>query len=150
MVGMLSYLISFLGILFWIFRLVVVFCASMEIDFGVEPININLELVVLFLTIPCFALVLKRHIGGAFAYFIIFTAYFGNDLYSHITNGTGGIQTIMIDGLGVILPLLTLIDIAVNKDRLGTAEDKKTVWFYGNKEYDRQLDERADKNNYRT
>ena len=33
---------------------------------------------------------------------------------------------------------------------MGTSEDKKTVWFYGNKEYDRQLDERADKNNYRT
>ena len=56
----------------------------------------------------------------------------------------------MIDALGVILPLITLIDIAVNKDRMGTSEDKKTVWFYGNKEYDRQLDERADKNNYRT
>lgn len=150
MIGMFSYLISFLGIIFWAFRLVVVFCATMEIDFPVTPINLNIEIAVLFLSIPCFALILKRHLGGAFAYFIIFTAYFGNDLYSCITNGTGGIQTIMVDALGVILPLITLIDIAVNKDRMGTAEDKKTVWFYGNKEYDRELDERADKNNYRT
>ena len=56
----------------------------------------------------------------------------------------------MIDALGVILPLISLIDIAVNKDRMGSGEDKKTAWFYGTKEYDRELDERADKNNYRT
>ncbi len=150
MVGMLSYLISFLGILFWGFRLVVVFCATMEMDFIVQPINLNLEIGLLFLSIPCFALVLKRHLGGAFAYFILFTAYFGNDLYSRIVGGVGGTQAILIDAIGVILPLITLIDIAVNKDRMGSGEDRKTVWFYGNKDFDRELDERADKNNYRT
>ena len=50
----------------------------------------------------------------------------------------------------MLLPLLSVIDIAINRDRFGKAEDKKTVWFYGNKDFDRQLDERADKNNYRT
>lgn len=149
MVSMLSYLISFLGILFWGFRLVVVFCATMDIDFGFEPLNLNLEIGLLFLSIPCFALVLKRHLGGAFAYFILFTAYFGNDLYNKLT-GNGGVGDILIDAIGVILPLITLIDIAVNKNRMGSGEDKKTVWFYGNKDYDRVLDERADKNNYRT
>lgn len=149
MVGMLSYLISFLGILFWLFRLVVVFCATMEIDIGFEPLNLNLEIGLLFLSIPCFILVLKRNLGGAFAYFILFTAYFGNDLYNKLT-GTGPIGDILIDAIGVILPLMSLIDIAVNKNRMGSGEDKKTVWFYGNKDYDRELDERADKNNYRT
>ncbi len=150
MVGVLSYLISFLGILFWGFRLVVVFCATMEIDFGYEPINLNLEIGLLFLSIPCFALVLKRHLGGAFAYFILFTFYFGNDLYSRITANILGTQDVLIDAIGVILPLITLIDIALNRDRYGSGEDKKTVWFYGNKDFDRKLDERADKNNYRT
>lgn len=150
MVGMLSYLISFLGILFWLFRVVVVLCATMEWDFAIQPINTNLEIALLFVSIPCFALILKRHLGGAFVYFIAFTAYFGNDLYNCLTNGVGNVQTIMIDALGVILPLLSLIDIGINKDRMGTGEDKKTVWFYGNEEFDRKLDERADKNNYRT
>lgn len=150
MVGMLSYLISFLGILFWGFRLVVVFCATMEIDFGFQPINLNLEIGLLFLTIPCFALVLKRHLGGAFAYFILFAAYFGNDLYSCMANNTGGMENILIDAIGVILPLITVIDIGINKNRMGSGGDKKTAWFYGNKDYDRELDERADTNNYRT
>lgn len=150
MVGMLSYLISFLGILFWLFRVVVVFCATMEMDFAFQPLNTNLEIALLFVSIPCFALILKRHLGGAFVYFIAFTAYFGNDLYNCLTNNVGNVETIMIDALGVILPLLSLIDIGINKDRMGTGEDKKTVWFYGNEEFDRKLDERADKNNYRT
>ena len=29
-------------------------------------------------------------------------------------------------------------------------KDKKTDWFYGDEKYDRKMDERADKNNYRT
>ena len=150
MVGMLSYLISFLGILFWIFRLIVVFCASMEIDFAITPININLEIALLFLSVPCFALILKRNVVGAFAYFILFTAYFGNDLYNCLTNNVGNTETILIDALGVILPLISFIDILVNKNRMGSGEDKKTVWFYANKDYDREFDERADRNNYRT
>ena len=150
MIGMLSYLISFLGILFWGFRVVVVFCATMQIDFMVTPINLNLEIALLFVSIPCFALILKRNLAGAFVYFIAFTAYFGNDLYRCLTTNTGSMETILIDALGVILPLISLIDIGINKDRMGTLEDKKTVWFYGNKDYDRKLDERADKNNYRT
>lgn len=150
MVGMLSYLISFLGILFWGFRVAVVFCASMNIDFPFQPIDLNFEMIVLFISVPCFALVLKRNIVGAFIYFIAFTAYFGNHLYTCLTTGIGSAQAMLIDALGIILPLLTLIDIAINRDRLGTANDKRTIWFYGNKDYDREFDERADRNNYRT
>ena len=149
MVGLISYLISFLGILFWGFRVVVVFCASMEMDFIVAPINLNLEIAVLFVSIPCFALILKRNIIGAFVYFIVFTFYFGNDLYQCLYNKIGTPMQIYIDFLGVVLPLISLIDIGVNRDRFGTGEDKKTVWYYGNKQYDRKLDERADKNNYK-
>ena len=82
--------------------------------------------------------------------FILFTAYFGNDLYNCLTNNVGNTETILIDALGVILPLISFIDILVNKNRMGSGEDKKTVWFYANKDYDREFDERADRNNYRT
>lgn len=117
MVGMLSYLISFLGIVFWIFRLAVVFCASMKIDIGILPMDLTKEIIVLFLSIPCFALILKRNLAGAFAYFIIFAFYFGNDLFNQFT-GTMNIQAVLIDFFGLILPLMSLIDIAVNRDRM--------------------------------
>ena len=117
MVGMLSYLISFLGIVFWIFRLAVVFCASMKIDIGILPMDLNKEIIVLFLSIPCFALILKRNLAGAFAYFIIFSFYFGNDLFNQFT-GAMDIQAMLIDFFGIVLPLMSLIDIAVNRDRM--------------------------------
>lgn len=56
---------------------------------------------------------------------------------------------LFLSTLGVIIPLLTLLDIAINKNRKGSTKDEKTDWFYQNKEYDRKLDERADDNQYK-
>ena len=41
-------------------------------------------------------------------------------------------------------------DVNVNKDKKDNPKDKKTDWFYKNEQFDREKDERADKNNYRT
>ena len=38
----------------------------------------------------------------------------------------------------------------LDKNRKLNPKDKKTDWFYQNEEFDRKLDDRADKNNYRT
>lgn len=57
---------------------------------------------------------------------------------------------LLVSVIGIILAILTLIDVLFNKDRTNTGMNKKTDWFYNNKDFDRQLDERADKNNYRT
>ena len=43
----------------------------------------------------------------------------------------------------------SVMDIFLNKDRKGSTKDKKTDWFYTNEQYDRKLDERADKNQYK-
>ena len=37
-----------------------------------------------------------------------------------------------------------------HRNRKNNPKDKKTDWFYRNEEFDRKLDDRADKNNYRT
>ena len=37
----------------------------------------------------------------------------------------------------------------VNKIRKRDPKDKKTDWFFQNEQYDRKLDDRADKNQYR-
>ena len=52
--------------------------------------------------------------------------------------------------IAIALPLVALFDILFDKNRKKNPVDKKTDWFYKNEEYDRKLDERADKNNYRT
>ena len=65
------------------------------------------------------------------------------ELYRFITN-------LFFDAIGILIPLIALIDVLLDKIEKLNPTDKKTDWFYKNKDYDRQLDERADKNNYRT
>ena len=52
--------------------------------------------------------------------------------------------------IGVILPIAVLFDLKIDKNRKANPVDKKTDWYYKDEKYDREMDERADKNNYRT
>ena len=50
---------------------------------------------------------------------------------------------------GVLIPLFTFLDIALNKHRGNFGADNKTKWFYQDDKYDRKFDERADRNEYK-
>ena len=52
--------------------------------------------------------------------------------------------------IGVILAVAVLIELLLDKNRKVHPVDKKTDWFYKNEQFDRKMDDRADKNNYRT
>ena len=52
--------------------------------------------------------------------------------------------------IGIILPIAVMLDLLEDKNRKAHPKDKKTDWFYDNEQFDRKMDERADKNNYRT
>ena len=81
--------------------------------------------------------------------------YFGYGIYLSVINLQEGqsisseIPTIFISVVAILLSLVTLIDISVSRSKVVKGNDKKTDWFYQNEDYDRKLDERADKNNYR-
>lgn len=81
--------------------------------------------------------------------------YFGTDLYNGIVNiineqvGIVDYVSLLLSFIGVLIPFLTVMDIFLNKDRKGSTRDKKTDWFYTNKEYERKIDERADQNQYK-
>lgn len=156
MKSLFSYLIIIFVILFWILRIVVAATATMNIDFGIQPINQVIEIVLLFITLLAIILVIKRNIIGAIIYFASYTLYFGASVFTQITelsNGTlatNQYTNLAVSCVGIILGILTLFDVLFNQNRTNTHLDKKTGWFYDNKDYDRKLDERADKNNYRT
>jgi hypothetical protein len=63
---------------------------------------------------------------------------------------TDGATNLLFAFVGVILPIFILFDLAFDANRKAHPRDKKTDWYYTNKKYDRNMDERADKNNYRT
>ena len=150
-----SYLITIFSVVFWFFRSIVCLMASMQMDFVCQPMNLNIEIGLLFATLPCMILIFKRNIIGATIYFGMYGAYFGTALYNTImefqTAGTEIVvgTNLIVNFLGIIVALLTFLDILINKNRRKFGADKKTDWFYKNDKYERDYDERADKNQYK-
>lgn len=155
MTSLFSYLLTFLGIMYWFFRAIVTILFQLDQEFFATPLNTNLEILVLFATLPCMILVVKRNIVGAACYFGIYAAYFGTALYEAIISSQStGLDIVNTSNmfcilLGVIIPMLTFFDILFNKHRTLGKGAKKEDWFYKNEQYDRKFDERADRNQYR-
>ncbi len=141
--------------LFWIFRVVVLFTSSMGMEFIVQPISEETEMLLLFITIICIVLIAKRKMAGAIIYLLTYWVYFGMDAIQRVIsmiNGNTGLQTTVATVsslIGILLPLFVLIDILLDKGRKTSGGNKQTDWFYKNKQFDRELDERADKNHYK-
>lgn len=150
-----SYLLLIFMGMFWVFRIVVAFTTSIGVDIGFEPMNMNLEIILLFVVMLCILLIAKRKLIGTILYLIAYGSYFGVDFYHivmNIINGNSGMidyTNALVSFIGIILPLAVFFNMLADKNRTKNPVDKKTDWFYKNEEYDRKLDERADQNNYR-
>ncbi len=153
--SMVSYLLLIFMVMFWIFRIIVAFTTSMGIDIGFVPMNMNMEIILLFITMVCIGLVGKRKLTGAIIYVIAYGAYFGVDLYNIVMGIMNGATTLtdysraMVSFIGIAIPIAVLFNLLIDKSRTANPVDKKTDWFYKNDQFDRKLDERADKNEYR-
>ena len=149
-------------IMFWIFRIIVTLAAQMNIEFGgFKPLNEQMEIILLFVVLACIVLVAKRKMLGGLVYLLAYGMYFGVDLYNNIQvilmpQQVGIISNLniytntMISLIGMIIPIAVLIDLLADRNRKVNPKDSRTDWFYKNEQYDRKLDERADRNNYRT
>ena len=150
-----SYLLTFLAVIFWAFRAVVTVMFQLDNPLFAQPSNLNYEIIVLFLTLPCIVGICKRNIVFAAGYLALYATYFGNTLYLVVQNATDvGITLInsadmLCTVMGIIIPLLIFFDILLNKNRTIGTGAKKEDWFYANEEYDRKFDERADRNQYK-
>ena len=151
-----SYLITIIAVIYWIFRIAVSVTGAMQIEFICRPLDPTIEIVILFLTIPSFIFIIRRNLAGATLYFGIHALYFGPILYNSLfgmpaeaeTLAFADLPSIIATALGVLIPFLVFADIAIEKSRF-KPKDKETDWYYGNKKYDREFDERADRNQYR-
>ena len=159
MVSVTSWLLAFFTAIFWFFRIVLTVATQYGNDFGGFIVfNTTMEIAVIFITLACFLLVLRRNIWGGIVYLVSYCIYFGSYIFSSfIPTFISGesldmvvIQNTFVALLGIILALCTVIDIAVQKTKAKHFTDNKTDWYFQNDKYDRKLDERADKNQYRT
>ncbi len=154
-----TWLLACFMVMFWAFRAVVTLMAELHQDFGgIVPLNKTLEIILLFVVLVCIVLVVKRKMVGALIYLLSYGMYFGTDILRNISTiieaeGQLPATTFMnlfVSFIGIILPVAILLDMLVDRNRKNNPKDKKTDWFYKNEKFDRQLDDRADKNNYRT
>ena len=144
-------------VMFWIFRMIVALMAELAIDFaGIVPLEMKTEIILLFVVLLCLIFIVKRKMVGALMYLISYGLYFGIFLFNNISNLLSGDISLelslnaFISLIGLALPVAVLFDLLIDKNRKAHPVDKKTDWFYKNEQYDREMDERADKNNYRT
>lgn len=150
---MLGYMITTFACVFWLFRVIVTFLYTSESGFPIVPLNITFEIVLLFITFVCIILVAKRKMFGAVLYLIAQTVYFGIDAYKTlevIMNGQAtNYATFFISLVAVIIPLLSVLDIGLSTGKKGSGKNRKTDWFYGTTDYERNFDDRVDKNQYK-
>ena len=152
-----SWLIVMFIIMYWLFRVIVAVTGSMGLDFVVKPIDVNVEIILLFVVLACVPFIFKRKLIGAIVYLASYGWYFGRGLLENvmkmINNETLSMQVyteMFFSLIAIALPIVALFDILFDKSRMKNPVDKKTDWFYKNEDYDRKLDERADKNQYKT
>ncbi len=146
-------------ILYWILRVVIAVSYELKWDFaGLVPLNETMEVILLFVVLLCIILVVKRKMLGGLLYLLSYGMYFGTNVIDNIQNimnaMTGTVEisqylNLFMSVIGIILPVAVLFDLLWDRERKENPKDKKTDWFYKNEQFDRQLDDRADKNNYR-
>ena len=151
-----SWLIAMFAFMFWGFRLLGTVLNSIGIEFMFVPSNMTMEIALLFITFICICFMIKRKLLAAVIYLVAHFMYYGPAFASHFmqlidnTLDTTLYMGILFEFFALVLPIAALFDVLLDKNRKAHPTDKKTDWFYKNKDYDRKLDERADKNNYRT
>lgn len=153
-----SLMITVFAVIFWIFRIVVTLTTTLKWEFFMKPLNVNVEIALLFITLFCLVFICRRKIIPALIYLLTHLGYFGVHLYNRIANlitGTAILEpTTVIDLffalLGIVIPFLIFLDIgSSNSSKKTTNRIRTTDWFYHNKKYDREFDERADRNQYK-
>ncbi len=151
-----SWLIAIFAFMFWGFRVITTVLYSLGTEFVAVPIDLTMEIVLLFITFICICLITKRKLLPTIIYLIAHGMYYGYYLYQNIVgimSGAGTLESYMsllIAFVGIIIPIAAVFDVLLDKNRKAHPVDKKTDWFYKNKQFDRKMDDRADKNQYRT
>lgn len=151
-----SWLIAIFAFMFWGFRVVATVMYSIGTEFIAPPMDMTMEIALLFITFICICFIAKRKLIPTLIYLVAHALYYGIYLYQNIMvmlEGTSTINdymTLLVALIGIAIPLAAFFDVLLDKNRKAHPTDKKTDWFYKNEQYDRKMDDRADRNQYRT
>ena len=136
-----TWMVLSLDIVFWIVRIIATYTSAMAIDFMITPINLNTEIMLLFVALLCFVLIAKGKLLGVILYLVSYLGYFGVDLWNNLvlTNGqisAANYMNVFFSFIGIALPIFTMLDWLLDKNKQLHPTDKKTDWYYTNQKYD--------------
>lgn len=150
-------LLVMFGVIFLIFRIAIAIVTQTGFDLiGLVSWNLTYEIILIFVTIVCLILISKKKLIGSIVYLFSYLLYFGTDILNRVATGTEtagmtmeNTANVFFSAIGILLAVAILLDAIVLKARKGKPKKQKTDWFYGNENFDRQFDERADRNEYK-
>lgn len=148
---LLSYMVNMFAIMFWLFRVYVALMVSSGSEIQFTTPGLELEITVIFITLISIFMIFKRNLIFASIYLGTYFAFFtyGIALMNGNISTNKQLLNAMVMIAGIIIALLNFLDVMFNKNRKGSTKDNKTDWFYATDKYDREYDERADRNQYK-
>ena len=148
---LLSYMVNMFAIMFWLFRVYVALMVSSGSEIQFTTPGLELEITVIFITLISIFMIFKRNLIFASIYLGTYFAFFtyGIALMNGNISTNKQLLNAMVMVVGIIIALLNFLDVMFNKNRKGSTKDNKTDWFYATDKYEREFDERADRNQYK-
>lgn len=148
---LLSYMVNMFAIMFWLFRIYVALMVSSGSEIQFTTPGLELEITVIFITLISIFMIFKRNLIFASIYLGTYFAFFtyGIALMNGNISTNKQLLNVMVMIAGIIIALLNFLDVMFNKNRKGSTKDNKTDWFYATDKYEREYDERADRNQYK-
>ena len=148
---LLSYMVNMFAIMFWLFRVYVALMVSSGSEIQITTPGLELEITVIFITLISIFMIFKRNLIFASIYLGTYFAFFtyGIALMNGNISTNKQLLNAMVMIAGIIIALLNFLDVMFNKNRKGSTKDNKTDWFYATDKYEREYDERADRNQYK-
>ena len=148
---LISYMVNMFAIMFWLFRVYVALMVSSGSEIQFTTPGLELEITVIFITLISIFMIFRRNLIFASIYLGTYFAFFTYGIA--LMNGNISTNTQLLNAmlmiLGILIALLNFLDVMFNKNRKGSTKDNKTDWFYATDKYEREFDERADRNQYK-
>lgn len=151
---LMSYLFSMFAVFYWLFRIVVSLSPSLNLNLPFVSANPTFEIVLLFVSLLGLVGIFKRKTFLTAINLAGFFAYYGYEISLIIGDSIDELsaldmQYIFIYSLGILIALLNFLDVLLNKERKGSTKDEKIDWYYDEGRFEREGDDRSDKNRYR-
>ena len=136
-----------IALIFWGINIMALLAFQTGETFFIEPkLEFVLEIVLLFITLIALIFIGRQNVVGSLIYFIVQVIYSYGSLKGNVQLD---LITSFITYFQLGLSLFIMLNIFLIMKQRAKPIDEKRDWFFANDKFDKQKDEREDKNNYR-